>query len=289
MRNTVSLIFFVLFTNGLIIGCTSDKGSLPEPAEEAVLNDVAYGKGAAQKMDVYLPKNRDTSTMVIIYIHGGGWYQGDKSEIKSGAVYFQQQGMAFISLNYRLTRTGENFIHPAQMEDIESAVAVILSKSAGWKISANNLAFWGGSAGAHLAMLYGYKYNTGKKIKAIIATSGPTDFTDTALINGSIGGERVNDMITSFIGQSFSANPQGWRDASPINYISASSVPTFFMHGTIDVAVPYQQSVNAFQKLQQAGVPAFLEPLEGMGHNLDAVNWAFLIPKIFQFVKTYAR
>lgn len=287
IRNTP--LFFMLFITIGIYSCDPPKLVAPLANEDIILNDVSFGTDPAQKMDVYLPKNRSINTRVIIYIHGGGWFQGDKGEIKEGAVYFQQQGFVFISLNYRLTRTAQHNIHPAQVQDIESAINLIIAKKTEWDISGGKLAFWGGSAGSHLSLLYAYKYNNDKKIKAVISTSGPTDLTDTALINSSIGGQSIGDMITDYIGEPLSANPQAWKDASPINYISAASVPTMFIHGTADSAVPYAQSVAAFQKLQAAGVPSFLEPLPNIGHSLQGINWADILPKVINFVNTYSQ
>ena len=258
------------------------------PSEAVVLSNVAYGTDSSQKMDVYLPKNRSESTKTIIYLHGGGWYLGNKEEIREGAIYFQERGFAFVSLGYRLTRTAQNNIHPAQMNDIASAVNMLISQKTTWGISGSKLCCWGGSAGAHLAMLYGYKYNTDKKIKAIISTSGPTDLTNTTLINNTIGGASIGSMIESFIGQPFAANPQAWRDASPVFFINSQTIPTMFIHGTADSAVPYAQSQAAFQQLQNAGVASFLEPLPNVGHDLVGTNWADLLPKIITFVNAYS-
>lgn len=287
MNKRIHTIFFVLITISLL-SCHKAKKTIPLSDEAIILNDIAYGSDQLQKMDVYLPKNRSADTKTIIYIHGGGWYMGDKNEIKEGAIYFQQQGFTFISLNYRLTRTTANYIHPAQVLDIGEAIALIISKNKEWNISDSKLAFWGGSAGSHLSLLYAYKYNTNKKIKAVISTAGPTDLSDPILINNTIGGLSVGDMITSYIGQTVSANPQAWHDASPINYINAASIPSLFIHGTIDSAVPYQQSEAAFQKLKSAGVVSFLEPLPNIGHGLEGANWADLLPKVINFVNTYA-
>jgi acetyl esterase/lipase len=281
---------FFLFIHLLISGCSKQPvDTVPSVNEDIILNNVSFGTDEAQKMDVYLPKNRTAQTKVIVFIHGGGWYMGDKREIKEGAVYFQQQGFTFISINYRLTRTSQHNIHPAQMEDIDKAVNTIIAKSKEWNVSDSKLVFWGGSAGSHLSMLYAYKYNNSKKIKAVISTSGPADLTDTTFINSSIGGLAVEGMITDYIGYPFSENPQAWRDASPVNYINAASVPSMFIHGTADSTVPFHQSETAFKKFQNYGLPSVLKPLPGIGHSLEGVNWAELLPLVIQFINSYTQ
>ena len=162
-------------------------------------------------------------------VAAGGWYLGDKREIKTGAISFQQQGLAFISINYRLTRTLQHNIHFAQIADIKKAINAVVAKSKEWNISATQLVFWGDSAGLHLSLLHAYKYDNSKKIKAVRFTSEQNDLTDTAFINNSIGGQTVKDMLTDYVGYSIMANPQECHDASLVNYISPASDPSMFM------------------------------------------------------------
>lgn len=273
----------------MLMSCNKDKTTLILPNEEPILTDVSYGTHPLQKMDIYLPKNRSKSTKTIIYIHGGGWYSGDKAEFKEGAIYFQKQGFAFICINYRLTGTPENNIHPSQMQDIEKVISTISQKQQEWSLPDDKLALFGGSAGAHLSMLYGYKYNTNGKVKAVISIAGPTDLTDSTLINSSVGGLTLGAMIESYVGTTITAQPTAWKDASPINFIMANSVPTLFAHGTIDSAVPYQQSLLAYNKFQSAGGVAQLEPLMNVGHDLVGTNWGDLLPKMTFFLNLHIK
>ncbi len=239
-------------------------------------------------MDVYLPKNRTANSRIILYLHRGGWYLGDKGEIKDGAVFFQQQGFVFISLNYRLTRIPENFIHPAQMIDIGMALDLIGAKSSEWNISDRRIALFGGSADAHLSLLYAYQYDPAKRVKAVIPISRPTDLTNPILIGNRMGNEPVGGMIESYIGGKLATNMTAWQAASPINAISANAPPTLFIHGTADSVVPYQQSVAAHSKLIRAGVAAQLAPQPNVGHDLVEA-WGALIPMIITFVNTHAK
>ena len=136
-------LLFILIAIALLSSCKPANDIKVPGNEEVILNDISFGTHPLQKMDVYLPKQRNANTKVIIYIHGGGWFMGDKSEIKEGAVYFQQQGFTFISINYRLTRTLENNIHPAQILDIDNAINLIIAKSKEWNISDSKLTFLG--------------------------------------------------------------------------------------------------------------------------------------------------
>lgn len=61
-----------------ITGCTSTKKIATNFTEEKIM-DVAYGSFPSNKMDVYLPTNRNAQTPFVILIHGGGWVLGDKN------------------------------------------------------------------------------------------------------------------------------------------------------------------------------------------------------------------
>ena len=65
---------FLLSTVFLAFFISSCKKEDDTPQDDSVtMMNVSYGTNAQQKMDVYLPANRNsTSTKVMIMIHGGG-------------------------------------------------------------------------------------------------------------------------------------------------------------------------------------------------------------------------
>lgn len=76
----------------------------------------------SQSLDVSAPKDAKAAP-VIIFIHGGGWRNGDKSNPAVGsqpAAHFCAEGFVFVSMNHRLTPAGK---HPANIQDVAKAVA----------------------------------------------------------------------------------------------------------------------------------------------------------------------
>jgi acetyl esterase/lipase len=262
-------------------------GPGPEPLDpqaEAVLTDVAYGPHARQKMDLYLPKGRTASTKLIVYLHGGGWFQGDKGEIRDAAIFFQQQGFAFLAFNYRLTRTPDNFVHPAQMQDLTLALDLVRDQAAQWGIADQRVVLFGGSAGGHLALLYAYAHDPARRVKAVISVAGPTDLTDPDLNRRQIGGSSVGGMIESLMGVPLATNRPAWQAASPLARLGSGACPTLLIHGTADEVVPFAQSHRVHERLQQLGVPTQLIPLPGVGHDLVGADWGVLTPAIIRFI-----
>src|SRR5665647_1775326 len=77
----------------------------PSANEEQIIRDLSYGESAQQKMDIYLPDNRSpAATKTIVVIHGGGWVEGDKSEMNPYVDTLRKliPGYAIVNLNYRL-------------------------------------------------------------------------------------------------------------------------------------------------------------------------------------------
>lgn len=89
--------------------------------------DLAYGPDARHRLDVYQP---DTGhpvgdpPPVVVFVHGGGFVRGDKSERTPVGVAFAQAGCVVVVPNYRL---GPTHRWPAGAEDVASVVAWVVS------------------------------------------------------------------------------------------------------------------------------------------------------------------
>lgn len=139
-------------------------------------------------MDVYLPANRNTNTPVILLLHGGGFFAGDKSEFSPQSKQLSGKGFVVINVNYRLVNSSGLFDPPLihkpsvikisdQLADIKAAIGFASSKAEEWIMSKNKWVITGHSAGGTLALLYGYgKENKDGLIKATGNWAGATNF-----------------------------------------------------------------------------------------------------------------
>lgn len=228
-----------LIVLGLVLSFTACKknDSVPEALKAEDRIDVSYGEHEQNSMDVYLPAGRTDTTKVIILLHGGGWSKGDKDSLTQYAMHFRDSGFAVVNMNYRLAGTPEGNIHPAQQHDITTAINFISSKAIDWHISKDKFGLAGVSAGAHLALLYTYAYNTHGKIRTVVSLAGPTNFTET---QGT--GPSQAAAVQIFIGSDFSTNLEKYIEASPLARASSLSKPTLIFHGSLDRTVPLKQS-----------------------------------------------
>ena len=292
---TLVLIFIISFTScvkeptgGGGTGGGGTGGGGTSPLAERIIMDTAFGAAPQQKMDIYLPANRTTATKVIVLIHGGGWEAGDKSEMNyyKNLLRAKWPEAAIANINYRLT--SDPVIHYSQiMSDITSAVNMMLNNKTSFVIS-DTLTMVGASAGAHLAMLYTYKYNSNNKVKAVADFFGPAKLSDWSWYNSFNPwvGKAVKDILIQFNGTPWDIPL--YDSNSPYSVATAQSKPTIIFHGTIDVIVPLYQSQWMRSQLNTLGVPnEYYEYLDGHGFNNtntdDAMN------KTVTFLKAHLR
>lgn len=118
----------------------------------ATLSDVAYGSHPRQVLDFYRAEGA-TPRPAVVYLHGGGWLNGDKKDIaKRDVAGLQAAGISVVSISYRYVSQARaaGVVPPVRwpMEDVARAVQFVRSRAAEWNIDKTRIAGAGGSAGA---------------------------------------------------------------------------------------------------------------------------------------------
>ena len=288
MNFAVFSVLLGIFFSTTITGC--QKGEKAEPVlAQSDMTNISYGTDTANKMDIYLPRGRDSvNTKVVVFIHGGSWSSGDKSDFADAipAIRPKLPDYAIFNMNYRLAFKGATR-YPAQINDIKSALSFIQARASEFKINANKICLVGASAGANLALLQGYKNNQDGKIKAVVDLFGPADLTD--LYNNHPIPAEARPVLVNFLGATPSTNPDLYRDASPINFVTAQTVPTKIFHGTEDIVVPVTQSSALKARLQANNVKVDMTVYPGEGHGWYGNNLVDTYQKTIDFIKENVR
>jgi len=231
--------------------------------------NVEYATSSAkQKLDLYLPPTGNGPFPVVIWIHGGGWWGGDKYlSSEAPQLGLLASGYALASVNYRFS-TEARF--PAQIYDVKAAVRFLRSNATVYGIDKDHVAVWGSSAGGHLAALAGTsggvaaledlaQGNSAESslVQAVIDWFGPIDFqqldpqaaADGCAPYGGTGFDSPSSPVTALLGATITERPDLVRAANPITYISADDPPFFIQHGTQDCNVSRQQSQLLYDAL----------------------------------------
>ncbi len=247
--------------------------------------DVPYNLVSSEDvLDVYFPDLYD-SAKVIIYLHGGSWTSGDKGEFPASLIeeLVGKRKYILVSINYRLVKDGKNRF-PAQIEDVSGAIKFLTAAGKKFHFNSKEFALIGGSAGAHLAMLYAYGYDENKQIKTVLDLWGPTDFTDPSVRTPNSDADRVSN---NFLGDT---DPQAKisYDASPFYRLTKESgVPTILFHGALDPLVPISQADKMYKKLVALNIPAKYEVYPSEKHGFSGAVRDDLFGKMVKWLEEY--
>ena len=114
----------------------------PAPTTE----NARYGPYERNLLDFWKAPS-DKSTPVIVFIHGGGFVNGDKSGVRKDPIIRQSldRGISFAAINYRFRSAA-----PIQdiLRDCARAIQFIRSRAGEWNVDKTRIASYGGSAGA---------------------------------------------------------------------------------------------------------------------------------------------
>ncbi len=141
-------IAIVLLLVAAVAGAQNDPATeRPADAPKPTYADVSYGPDERNKLDFWQAKG-DGPRPVVVFIHGGGFHRGDKSQVKELAKIKEEyldKGISCCSINYRFTSQA---LLPAALKDAARALQYIRAKAKEWNVDKSKIAVTGSSAGA---------------------------------------------------------------------------------------------------------------------------------------------
>ena len=227
----------------------------------SVDEDVVFAQGGGRDLrcDVFLPPEPGVGRAAILFVHGGAWSQGDRTQLRGYGIQLARYGFVCVCSEYRLS--GEA-IWPAQIDDVQAALRWLRTNADQYGIDPGLISVSGNSAGAHLAlMLAGLNCDDTNKstaVAAVVAIYPPTQLR--------VGD--LDDAIGLLLGGNVSRQEED--AASPISFARADFPPTMLVHGNIDVVVPVEASFAMYHALRGVGAAVELHVFDGVGHAFDS-------------------
>ena len=232
---------------------------------------VVFGQGGERDLqcDVFQPPEPGTRRPAVLLLHGGGWQQGDRTQLKGYGIALARLGFVCVASEYRLSGEAS---WPAQIHDCKAALRWMRANAEQLGIDVASISVSGNSAGAHLALMLGATPNderfegegghagVGTECKSIISIYAPTLLGTADSI--------LPDAIEKLFGGA--ATAEALAEASPINYVAKGFPPTLLLHGAKDVIVPPAASVTMYDALESVGVDAELHIFANAPHAFDA-------------------
>ena len=235
-----------------------------------VYSDVKYGENERNTLDLYIPKKYKKEGL-ILYIHGGAWIAGDKETYKNDLKKYARKGIACASINYRYASSTVSCFDI--LEDIDSAINTIYEKASKEGVTLTKMMLTGHSAGAHLSLLYAYKYQETSIIKpvAVASFAGPTDLTEEEYYKNW---QSVYELFSYMTGKNVKKyNIEEVKDdllqVSPISYVTSKSVPTIIAQGEKDNIVSKENAIRLENALENNNVEYYAYYYPNSGHGLE--------------------
>lgn len=278
------------------------------PAGVAAVTDVAYRPGdPAARLDVFFPATlADTRHRLptIVWVHGGGWVAGHRSDIANYAKILAAHGYTTVALDYALPPRAR---YPVPVAEVNAALGYLAGHAGELHVDPERFVLAGDSAGAQLAAQVanlvtdpGYARVLGiapairaGQLAATILACGAYD-----LPRAGRGGFRAAFFAAAFWAYSgrrdFRADPR-LALMSVARYLTPAFPPTFLTAGNGDPLAG--QSAEMARKLAALGVPVDAL-LYAPGHrprlpheyqfNLDAPAGQQALQRMVQFLRVHA-
>ncbi len=170
-------------------------------------------------LDVYLPPGCGPAP-VLLWVHGGGWRRGDKSNgMKQKVAWAESLGAALVSVNYRLTTPGSGVQWPDHGQDLAAAVAWVQQNGPAQGLDPTKLTLIGHSAGAHLVAIVATD-------QALLTTAGADPAKVSCVVALDFSFDLASAPADKMIADAFGTDPQLIAAASPNVQIERNGAPS---------------------------------------------------------------
>ena len=257
-----------------------DEVALPE---ENVRRDLATLPDGDPKhrLNLFLPvadSVRQRPWPVVVFVHGGGWTEGDKDLTYGGedvynnvGRFLAQRGIGAATVSYRLM---PGVTWREQVEDVGAAVAFLHETVGTYGGDPGGVVLMGHSAGAYLAAFVA--------LAPDLAGVGPGVVCGAVPVSGA--GLDLEDRHTYALRDNFDyysarfspdrvrreqppAAPAPWQtEASPVTYVSPDDPPFLVLYAGGETEALQRQSRRLDAALRQAGVPSRIVVVPGKSH-----------------------
>lgn len=274
-------------------------------ADAALLQDVAYAEASAsQKLDIYLPEGTERAPVIVV-VHGGGFRFGDENMAIIQPIFAAtERGYAVVSVDYRKSTEA---VFPAAVADVKAAVRWVRANADVYGFDADNIAIWGESAGAYLAVMTALTPEVAEldgdvaansdyssAVQALVSFYAPVEFWVMDAQGEALGMSKSfsdeGSFESAFVGQAVGADEEytyrtwwgTYADALPEDFALAAYIAA----GDGDTSVPYTQSVDLADDLTEVigaeGVT--LNILEGANHEDAAFYTEEHLAQVYDFL-----
>ena len=229
-------ILILLSSTLLLTSCASKK-----------ISNISYLKSSKALVESFPELNvfktrKSKNNPVVIFIHGGYWEEGNKNIYGFLGRNFAKKGIVTVIPNYTLSPDGS---YDTMAKEVAAAIKWTYENIEKYNGNPDQIFLMGHSAGGHLIALVG---------------TNPKYLENTNLIKGVILNDAAGLDMNSFLEKypptknrnydvTWTKNPENWKDASPIYFLSEKTPPIFMITGTKTYPSIISQNKDFVEKL----------------------------------------
>ena len=269
---------------------------LPMVAAEPRIETHEYARpeGIPLTLDLYRPEISFGELPLVIFVHGGGWKNGDKTVVQKKATWLTEHGFAVAGIDFRQT---DEAGWPSQINDCYAAVRWLRENGQKLGLATERIAAAGTSSGGHLVALMGTRASpenesTSSRVQAVLDWFGPADLL-TMPPNNVGNGRSAEDVANSNGAKLLRATvrevPELAKDASALYQVSGDDAAFLIMHGDADEGVPFDQSQRLHAALIAAGAESELIIFPRAGHGGKAFETKEARGNVVAFLNQHLR
>ncbi len=260
-RAHVSKLLFAVLIVAVVVTASAARAN-EEPARPAkkttatqpapTFADVAYDVHKRTKLDFWQAEGAGPRP-VHVFIHGGGWVQGDKSRKLKDVSSYLAKGISMAAINYRYSVTDPL---PAPVHDAVRAIQFLRSKAKDWNIDKNKFVLSGSSAGGCTSLIIACHDDFAKpdsddpveressRVQGA-AVVGAQSSIDPKQIEPWIGPNVYHKMIYHAVGEesieaalrNYAKHEATYKEFSAYNHLTKDDPPLFLRYRA-DLTVP---------------------------------------------------
>lgn len=247
----------------------------------AIKNTTYSDISQKHKFDIFIPNNSSVKHPLIVFLHGGGFFYGDKSELLTPQGFSLIEnailhGFAIAFVNYRLIDEGK---FPTAVEDVKGAIRYIRANARDFNIDSNRIIVWGIEVGGSIASIIGTSavhnifentklgnLNISSRVQAVVNWEGISnwkhlfDYYEDGFYksNQSFG---YMYFANHYFGSKYS-DEYGLYKASPLKYVSKHSPPFIIQHLDSDYEIPKTQSKVLYDRLVMHNIKVYYKEVK---------------------------
>jgi acetyl esterase/lipase len=280
---------FAVIVGGVLAATGGPLAAQKDPGDLKIIKDIVYKKTDGASLDLWLfppaVKKFDRAPLVI-YIHGGGWGNGDKMKVFKPHVLdtvrqLSKNGIAYASIEYRLANGGKATAYDSAA-DCKDAVHFLARHAEKFGLDPERIGLFGTSAGGHLALVAAlgddkdYPCATAQedrkgKIRCVAAFYPCTSFVHPELVLKGTNFDRPQRYLP-LLGGPLEAKKEIARKLSPVELVNKNSPAIFLAHGEADTILSFKHSTMMESVAKSKGVPVECIISKGAGHGFRGAS-----------------